>query len=134
MLGLTRPPRVNLSQNAVALTGAAGGNAEAFLFVESPENRPVYAHAVSETPWLHIGKARSQGNSVRIHLHVPTVPSSPGEKLHGKVVVTSNGNQRFPVAVTLAIHAAAVPSVPPAVPKMTIDPPPDSPAHPGRLS
>jgi hypothetical protein len=103
-LGLTHPPRVQLSQTHVQLSGPAGGSAEAFLFVESSENRPVYAHAVSETPWLHAGRAKGHGNTVKIHLRVPTVPALPGEKLQGKALVTANGNQRFTVEVTLAVH------------------------------
>ncbi len=113
-LGLTRPPEVVVSQNSVELAGAPGGNVEAFLFVESVENRPIYAHASSETPWILIGKARSQGNTVRVHLRVPSVPPLPGQRLKGQAIITTNGNQRFPVQVTLNIADIPVPPAPPA--------------------
>jgi hypothetical protein len=112
-LGLTKPPRLILNQNVVKLTGAPAGNVESFLFLESPESRPVYAHAKSETPWLQIGKLRHQGNTVRIHLRVPSVPPLPGQTLQGRAVITANGNQRFPVQVTLAIDNVPVRAISP---------------------
>ena len=56
----------------------------------------------------------------------------PGEKLQGKVIVTANGNQRFPVEVTLAVNGSAVQTVgswdpvpgPVDLPKLSLDPPP----------
>jgi hypothetical protein len=102
-LGLTRPPQVVLGQNNIELAGAPGGSVETFVFVESVENRPIYAHAVSEAPWLVIGKARNQGNTVRVHLRVPTVPPFPGQQLQGQAIITCNGNQRFTVQVTLNV-------------------------------
>jgi hypothetical protein len=103
-LGLTRPPRVTISQTSVELVGAPGGNVEHFLFVETAENRPVYARAVSETDWLEIARVKVHGASARIHLRVPRVPPRPGERLRGRVVVTSNGNQRFVVEVGLLVQ------------------------------
>jgi hypothetical protein len=126
-LGLTKPPRVVLGQNSVELAGAPGGNVDTFVFVESVESRPIYAHAVSETPWLVIGKSRNQGNSVRVHLRVPTVPPLPGQQLQGRAIITCNGNQRFTVQLTLNIARLRVPPPPapspaPAAPKPVLAP------------
>jgi hypothetical protein len=123
-LGLTRPPRVVIGQNSVELAGAPGGNVEAFVFVESLENRPIYAHVSSETPWIQIGKARSQGNTVRVHLRVPSVPPLPGQRLQGQAIITTNGNQRFPVQVTLNIADIPVPPAPPAPKPVPLAAPP----------
>jgi hypothetical protein len=129
-LGLSKPPPVILNQTSVELAGAPGGNVEAFVFVESPEARAIYAHAVSEAPWLQIGKSRSQGNAVRIHLRVPSVPSLPGQTLKGRATIISNGNQRFKVDVALKVLSPVVPMVPPAPvaapakPKPVVAPPP----------
>ena len=52
-----------------------------------------------------------KGRTVTIPLSVPVVPHCPGETLHAKLTVTSNGNQRFEVPVSLAVvgrGAAAV--------------------------
>ncbi len=106
-LGLTKPPRVHIKQTSVELSGAPGDTVETFLFVESPDKRPIYAHAVSESPWLHIGKSRSQGNTVRLALRVPTIPSMPGGVLEGRAIVTTNGNKRIPVTVTLRISGSS---------------------------
>jgi hypothetical protein len=111
-LGLSKPPRVVLNQTNVELTGVPGGNVEAFLFVESLEARAIFARAISETPWLEIGKSRHQGNAIRLHLRVPKVPPAPGQKLQGRVTVISNGNQRFTVTVSLNILALVVPAMP----------------------
>ena len=73
------------------------------LEIKSDEKRPVYAHAVSDQPWLEIGKARLNGRVATIPLRVPNVPDRAGETLHAKVTVTSNGNQRFVIPVTLTI-------------------------------
>jgi hypothetical protein len=116
-LGLTRPPQVVLNQSSVELAGAPGGHVETFLFVESVENRPIYAHGISDTPWLQIGKSRNQGNAVRVHLRVPAVPPLPGKKLQGRAIIVCNGNQRFTVQVTLSIAELPVALVPAPAPK-----------------
>ena len=115
-LGLTRPPKLTINQTAVELVGVPGGSVEHFLIVETPENRPVYARAVSEIDWLEIGRVKIQGPSARIHLRVPRVPARPGEHLRGRVVVTGNGNQHFIVAVSLQVQGLLPSSrVPPPV-------------------
>ncbi len=113
-LGLTPPPKVQLSVNALALDSYAGGSLRSAVEVTTPEKRPIYAHAVSDQPWLKVERAQPRGRSVTIPLSVPVVPHCPGETLHAKLTVTSNGNQRFEVSVRLAVagSAAAVAAVP----------------------
>ncbi len=131
-LGLTRPPKLKISQSQVDLVGAPGGSVEHFVFVETPENRPVYARAVSETHWLEIARVKHQGNSVRIHLRVPRVPPQPGERLHGRAVITSNGNQKFVVEVALQVQGQSAGRMPPPVRRsgITAEPAPEPAAGP----
>ena len=118
-LGLTPPPKVEISERSVALQGVAGDPLRHTLEVSTPEKRPVYAHGVSDSPWLEIGRAKLNGRTAIIPLVVPSVPDRPGETLTAQVTVTSNGQQKFVVPVTLAIgqgfnftETAAEPSVP----------------------
>jgi hypothetical protein len=114
-LGLTPPPRVEVSTRAVNLTGAAGERLDYVLQVATPEKRPVYAHGVSDQPWLKVGRANLQGRTATLPLVVPEVPDRPGERLQAQVTVIANGNQRFPVAVSLTVERRAVPPRPQAV-------------------
>lgn len=102
-LGLTPPPKVRPDKQAVSMRGDPGQSLPDQLEIKSDEKRPVYAHAVSDQPWLEIGKPRLNGRVATIPLRVPNVPDRAGETLHAKVTITSNGNQRFVIPVTLTI-------------------------------
>lgn len=102
-LGLTPPPKVEISAKQVNLTGQPGQAVSQTLELRSEEKRPVYAHAVSDQPWLEVGRARLAGRVAGIPLRVSNVPDRPGETLQAKLTVTSNGNQRFVIPVTLRV-------------------------------
>jgi hypothetical protein len=102
-LGLTAPPRVDLSERVIHLQAAAGESLRHILEVRAHEKRPVWAHASSDQPWLEVGRPRLNGRSAAIPLAIPAVPNRPGETLKARVVVTTNGNQRFVVPVTLEV-------------------------------
>ena len=104
-LGLTTPPKVELRETAVFFTGGVGATLRHTLEVTTPERRPVYAHAVSDRPWLEVSGVQAAGRSAGVRLTIPAVPDRPGEMLQARVTVTANGNQRFVVPVTLAVGA-----------------------------
>lgn len=104
-LGLTPPPKVEVSVRHVNLAGSVGERIDYPLEVKTPEKRPVYASAVSNQPWLKVGKARLDGRVATLPLLIKEVPDRPGEKLQAEVTITANGNQRFPVTVALAVDA-----------------------------
>ncbi len=106
-LGLTTPPRVEISTQSVQLQGVGGAELEYTLQLRTVENRPVFAHAFSTVPWLKIGRISLEGRTARVRLIVPEVPDQAGERLLGKVQVTANGNQRFTVAVSLHVTGPA---------------------------
>jgi hypothetical protein len=106
-LGLTTPPRVEISERTVQLAGRPGEKLEHALFVKAQEKRPVYAHGASDEPWLEVGRARLNGRTATIPLTVPAVPDRPGETLESRVKVAANGNQRFAVTVRLTVTGAA---------------------------
>jgi hypothetical protein len=105
-LGLTAPPKVEISANRIDLSGTPGEQLHYTLQVKSQEKRPVYAHAVSNQPWLEVGRAHLAGRLAAIHLTVPSVPDKEGETLEARLLVQSNGNQRFVVPVTLQIGSS----------------------------
>jgi hypothetical protein len=102
-LGLTRPPKVEISEAALYLHGQPGEALKHLLQVRAQEKRPVWAHAVSDQPWLRVNRVLLEGRTATIHLAVPTVPHCPGEALTAQLTVTANGNQRFVVPVRLAV-------------------------------
>jgi hypothetical protein len=102
-LGLTTPPKIELAEQEIRLAGKPGERLEHSLRLASPELRPVYASARSEAPWIVIDRISGEGRKKKIKLVVPEVPDTPGETLRGEVQIEANGNQRFTVAVTLAV-------------------------------
>jgi hypothetical protein len=102
-LGLTEPPKVDVSERSVILRGDPGHQLRHILRVETREKRPVYAYGRSNQPWLEVGKPQLNGRVASIPLVIPTVPQKPGEILTAKVRVQANGNQRFTIPVTLEI-------------------------------
>ncbi|HKI37048.1 MAG TPA: hypothetical protein VKA46_34665 [Gemmataceae bacterium] len=114
-LGLTPPPKVEVSTRAVNLMGAVGERVEYVLQVTTAEKRPVYAHGVSDQPWLKVGRADLQGRTATLPLAVSEVPDRPGERLQAQVTVFANGNQRFPVTVSLTVEKRSASGRPQAV-------------------
>lgn len=102
-LGLVTPPKVEISTRTVHLAGSSGNALTEEIKVQAEEKKPVFAHGVSNAPWLTVGKTILEGRVVRIPISVPAVPALPGERLQARVDVTANGNQRFAVEVTLNI-------------------------------
>jgi hypothetical protein len=94
---------VGVGEKQVNLQANPGETVQHVFEVRSEEKRPVYAHATSDQPWLEIGRARLNGRVASIPLRVSNVPARSGETLHAKLTVTSNGNQRFVIPVTLRI-------------------------------
>ncbi len=132
-LGLTPPPKVEVGEKAVTLSGAVGASLRHELAVRSEEKRPVYAHATSDQPWLEVGRARLGGRVATIPLIVPRVPDREGETLTARLTVRSNGNQRFVVPVTLVVGGSL--DFAPA-PKKTLPPvpPPEMPTAPSGIA
>lgn len=102
-LGLTAPPKVAINTNRIDLSGNPGEQLTYTIEVKTQEKRPVYAHATSNEPWLEVGRAKLSGRVASINLSVPSVPNREGETLSAKLIVQSNGNQRFVVPVTLQV-------------------------------
>ncbi len=117
-LGLVVPPTVEINAQAVNFLGNPGDSLEYLLEVWAKEARPVYAHATSDRPWLHVGPARLNGRTATIPLTIPSVPDQPGATLFGRVLVQANGNQRFEVNVGLAIGGE--PGQPVAIPVLDV--------------
>jgi FHA domain len=130
-LGLTKPPRVQISDERFAYKGMTGDVIAGRLKVTTPDKRPVFAHAWCDQPWLKFAEPMFQGTTVRLPFEV-VIPPKPGETLRGKITVRANGNQRFQVPVTLAVDNVVVARVAPAtmpeivfaqeVPALELDP------------
>jgi hypothetical protein len=111
-LGLTAPPKVEINAGRIDLSGDVGDQLRYAVEVKSGEKRPVYAHGTSNQSWLEVSPAKLNGRRAVIDLSVPSVPDRPGETLTAKLIVQSNGNQRFVVPVTLQIRHNLVFDVP----------------------
>jgi hypothetical protein len=138
-LGLVKPPRMEVSEEAVVLYGAPGDRIEHVLAVHAQEPRAAVAHATSSQPWLRVGRTVFRGRVATLPLVVPAVPSRPGETLQANLSITANGNQRFEVPVSLMVagrpQAAepvpVAPPAPPAPPPAPRPPPSQAPARAG---
>jgi hypothetical protein len=102
-LGLTTPPKVGISAADIRLEGRGGDILRSSLQVVTQERRPVFAHAVSDQSWLKVNEVALNGRIATVHLRVPDVPDRPGETLHARLSITSNGRQRFVVPVSLSV-------------------------------
>jgi hypothetical protein len=102
-LGLTPAPKVDISERKITLRGNPGDPLRHSFDVSSEEKKPVYAHGMSNQPWLEVGRPKLNGRVATIHLNIPSVPNRPGETLSAKLLVRANGNQRFIVPVTLEV-------------------------------
>ena len=114
-LGLAQPPKVDINERTLTLEGDPGQQLSHHLEVKAQEKRPVYAHGVSDQPWLEVGRAKLDGRIATIPLVIPSVPDRPGETVQANVTVTSNGQQRFVVPVTLRISGTRRPGEMPGV-------------------
>jgi hypothetical protein len=106
-LGIAKPPKVGINVVDIDLEGAGGDLVRTSFQLVAQEKRPVYAHAVSNQPWLEVLEVVLDGRTATINLRVASVPDRPGETLHARVVVTANGRQRFVVPVRLHVTAPA---------------------------
>jgi hypothetical protein len=104
-LGLTAPPKVEISAREVRLSGRGGDILRESLQVVAREKKPVFAHATCDQPWLTVPEIDLDGRTATVHLRVPEVPDRFGETLHARVSITSNGRQRFEVPVHLTVTA-----------------------------
>jgi hypothetical protein len=102
-LGLVQPPQVEINETKVHLAGKVGERQQHSIKVTAIEPRPVYAYAVSDQPWLTVGKVVLSGKVAVLPLVVEAIPDRPGEQLHAVVTVTANGMKRFTVQVFLAV-------------------------------
>ncbi|MFN4259959.1 MAG: hypothetical protein ACK4RK_11755 [Gemmataceae bacterium] len=106
-LGLTRPPKVEVSHQALQFVGNPGQRLEQIVQVRTPEKRPVYASARCNKDWIQVGQTQISGRKASIPLAIAAVPDRPGEILNAKVVITANGNQQFHLPVSLQISGQA---------------------------
>lgn len=113
-LGLSRPPRLELSEQTVELKGKPGGTLHATIQLTTPDKRPLYARVSSDHSWLQVRGVDLDGPSAHIRLCVPSVPDWPGETAAATVTIVANCRQRLEVPVSL--HVAGPTPSSPAIP------------------
>jgi hypothetical protein len=128
-LGLAKPPRVELGEDAVVINGQPGETVEYVIAVVAQENRAALAFGKSDQPWLRVGPSVFRGRSAFVPLQVAGVPGRPGETLQAKVSIKANGKQRFVVPVTLVVGAR-----PPAAERLPAPDPPRPAPDPARAA
>jgi hypothetical protein len=106
-LGLTKPPRLEISTERIVCQGQAGKRLIKKVIVHTPESKFVHAEAHSNQDWIKVLPATANGNSIAIPLRIE-VPPRVGETLDAIVTFLGNGQQRFvvPVALTVAAKTA----------------------------
>lgn len=102
-LGLTKPPKVEVSERELTFFGFVGQRLEHRLKIRTNEKRPVFAHGHGDQSWLQVGDPKFQGAEVDLPVIV-NVPPRPKERIEGKIIVRANGNQRFVLPVKLQIE------------------------------
>jgi hypothetical protein len=104
-LGLSKPPKVEISDTAVTLRGHVGAALEHRVAITTQERRPIYAYGTSDQPWLEVGRARLDHRTatLTIPLVVPAVPDREGETLQATVIIVANGKQQLNLPVTLEV-------------------------------
>jgi hypothetical protein len=107
-LGLTKPPKVEISEREFLLTGDPGDKIPLSLEVTTQEKKAVWAHATSNVPWLEVSKPKFEGRKATVNMSVPSIPDRPGETLEGELTVIGNGNVRWLVPVRLAVSGELV--------------------------
>jgi hypothetical protein len=108
-LGLSAPPKLQLSEQNITLSGRAGESVRHTIELSASEKRPVYARAVSDQGWLVVNGVDLEGSNAHVHLSVPTIPARAGETLWATLRITANSRQQFTVPVSLRIASAERP-------------------------
>jgi hypothetical protein len=112
-LGLTRPPRVEITPLTVVFRGPPGAPLHQVLQIQAQEKRALWVHGASDEHWLQVGPPRLDGAGGTLPLIVNAVPNQPGAALQARVKVTTNGNQRFLIPVTLLVESRDGVKLPP---------------------
>ncbi len=112
-LGLSKPPRLTLSETAIDIEAPPGETVRRTLRLSTPDKRPLYARAHSDKGWLLVRGVDLDGDAAEIHLAIPSVPDWPGEKAAATVVIHANCRQRLEVPVTLSVPGVTAPLLTP---------------------
>ena len=101
-LGLAKPPKIECAPRPIDFSGDPGQTYETTIEVSTSDKKLVYAYLTSDQPWIE-GTPKPAGRTCTIAVKV-TVPPQPSETLRPKVMVHANGNQKFPVPVTIVVR------------------------------
>ena len=114
-LGLAKAPQVMIDRQSIALVGAVGQRLQTTLKVETPEKRPVYAHATADEPWLDVSHTRIEAKG-RI-VFVSSVAGQKGGRGQANYAASKAALEGFTraLAVELAPRGIAVNAVAPGV-------------------
>jgi hypothetical protein len=102
-LGLAKAPVVTISPAQLHLSATPNEFVRADITVQSAEQKPVFAHAHSNEPWLKAHAPIFAGNRVTIPVSIPETPESGTWR--ARLTVRANGSQRFVVPVVLDVKS-----------------------------
>ncbi len=105
-LGLTKPPRLEISTEQIVCLGVVGQHLTKNVTVRTAEARFVHVEAHSNQDWVKVLPVLSHGNSATLRFRIET-PPRPGEVFNASVTILGNGQQQFVVPVTLSVAASA---------------------------
>ncbi|MCS6977372.1 MAG: hypothetical protein NZM31_10250 [Gemmatales bacterium] len=112
--GLAKPPRVELKTKEIKVRGGIGARLAGQVRLQAVDKRPIFAYAFCDQSWVKIDRAELSGTraTIPVVIQVPSAP--PNVQPTARLVVISNGRQRFEVPITVTIDRTKPPIVVPA--------------------
>src|SRR5207253_482892 len=101
VLGLTKPPRLEIDPLVLMCSGKPGTKFSTRVTIHTKDGKPVYAQAWTDQQWITICPNKYLGAKVVIPIEI-VIPSHPGETLEALLTIRGNGQQHFVVPVTVA--------------------------------
>lgn len=133
--GLAKPPRVELKTKEIRVRGAIGARLGGQVRLQAVDKRPIFAYAFCDQPWVKVDRSELNGTRATIPVMIQIPASPPEVQPTARLIVISNGRQRFEVPITVTIDRTKPPVVLPAeeAPKAAEPPPLAVPVVPSAL-
>lgn len=103
VLGLTKPPRLEIDTSFLMFKGRVGESLNTRVTVRTRDGKPVYAQAWSSQGWVKPGPIKYLGAKVQIPVEIVIPPDMP-DTAQAQVLIQGNGDQRFIVPVTVTVR------------------------------
>jgi hypothetical protein len=108
-MGVSKPPVVTVSDSGVLMICRLGQTVRGHVTLRSNVKKWVYGRVESDSSWLSVSNPDVGGaQQASIDFEANSTGLAGGKSYAGKLTVTANGGQRFPVTVRLEVRAARI--------------------------